>query len=319
MKKVQNNLMFNKIKSFFSSVKEGLSKSSDSIKSNITKILKKKVVIDQESLDEIMENLLLADISFQTSEYLIGQMKKELNVNEYSSESNESLFLDLINSEVKKMLNRDDIEIKLNSSDISVILISGVNGSGKTTTVGKLSFLLSKISEKKIMLIAADTFRAAAVDQLKVWSQRSEVMFYTTSQNDPASVVYSGLDKAMEDNVDIVIIDTAGRLGTNTDLMNQINKIEKVIISKTNKKPTESLIVLDGTAGQNALSQVKAFGDNISLTGIIVTKLDSTSKAGFAISASYDNNLPIKFIGIGERVEDLIPFDSNEFGDALFK
>ena len=319
MKKVQNNLMFNKIKSFFSSVKEGLSKSSDSIKSNITKILKKRVMIDQESLDEIMENLLLADISFQTSEYLIGQMKKELNVNEYSSESNESLFLDLINSEVKKMLNRDDIEIKLNSSDISVILISGVNGSGKTTTVGKLSFLLSKISEKKIMLIAADTFRAAAVDQLKVWSERSEVMFHTTSQNDPASVVYSGLDKAIENNVDIVIIDTAGRLGTNTDLMNQINKIEKVIISKTNKKPTESLIVLDGTAGQNALSQVKAFGDNISLTGIIVTKLDSTSKAGFAISASYDNNLPIKFIGIGERVEDLIPFDSNEFGDALFK
>mgnify|MGYP001319936805 FL=1 len=319
MKKVQNNLMFNKIKSFFSSVKEGLSKSSDSIKSNITKILKKKVMVDQESLDEIMENLLLADISFQTSEYLIGQMKKELNVNEYSSESNESLFLDLINSEVKKMLNRDDIEIKLNSSDITVILISGVNGSGKTTTVGKLSFLLSKISDKKIMLIAADTFRAAAVDQLKVWSQRSEVMFYTTSQNDPASVVYSGLDKAKENNVDIVIIDTAGRLGTNTDLMNQINKIEKVIISKTNKKPTESLIVLDGTAGQNALSQVKAFGDNISLTGIIVTKLDSTSKAGFAISASYDNNLPIKFIGIGERVEDLIPFDSNEFGDALFK
>ena len=203
--------------------------------------------------------------------------------------------------------------------ELNVILFSGVNGSGKTTSVGKLSLLLSKITDKKIMLVAADTFRAAAVDQLRVWSERSNSIFFSSDQEDPASVVFSALDFAKDKKVDIVIIDTAGRLSNNSDLMSQISKIEKIITSKTSKPPTESLLVLDGTSGQNSLAQVKKFQETISLTGVVITKLDSTSKAGFAISVSNDYDLPIKFIGVGEKIEDLIPFDSKEFGDALFK
>ena len=202
--------------------------------------------------------------------------------------------------------------------ELNVILFSGVNGSGKTTSVGKLSLLLSKITDKKIMLVAADTFRAAAVDQLRVWSE-DQILYFSSNQEDPASVVFSALDFAKDKKVDIVIIDTAGRLSNNSDLMSQISKIEKIITSKTSKPPTESLLVLDGTSGQNSLAQVKKFQETISLTGVVITKLDSTSKAGFAISVSNDYDLPIKFIGVGEKIEDLIPFDSKEFGDALFK
>ena len=203
--------------------------------------------------------------------------------------------------------------------ELNVILFSGVNGSGKNTSDGKLSLLLSKITDKKIMLVAADTFRAAAVDHLRVWSERSNSIFFSSDQEDPASVVFSALDFAKDKKVDIVIIDTAGRLSNNSDLMLQISKIEKIITSKTGKPPTESLLVLDGTSGQNSLTQVKKFQETIGLTGVIITKLDSTSKAGFAISVSNDYDLPIKFIGVGEKIEDLIPFDSKEFGDALFK
>ena len=211
-----------------------------------------------------------------------------------------------------------DSELVL-EDELNVILFSGVNGSGKTTSIGKLSLLLSKITNKKIMLVAADTFRAAAVDQLRIWSERSNSIFFSSDQKDPASVVFSALDFAIDKKVDIVIIDTAGRLSNNSDLMSQISKIEKIIISKTNKPPSESLLVLDGTSGQNSLSQVKKFQETISLTGVVITKLDSTSKAGFAISVSNDYDLPIKFIGVGEKIEDMIPFDAKEFGDALFK
>ena len=169
------------------------------------------------------------------------------------------------------------------------------------------------------MLVAADTFRAAAIDQLKVWSERSNVSFFSNDLKDPASVVYSALDEASKQNIEILIIDTAGRLANNSNLMLEIKKVEDVIIKKTNSFPLETLLVLDGTSGQNAISQMEKFKEVIKLTGIIITKLDSSSKAGFAISTSRDFDLPIKFIGVGEKLEDLVPFDPSDFSKALFK
>ena len=310
--------MFKKIKSFFSSVKQKLVKSSTNIKQTVSVVLGDKIEIDEESYEKITDALILSDISIQTSEKLIKKIKDRLKSEKFDSDPSEEFFLTLINDEVTKILEMRDSELLLKDG-LNVILFSGVNGSGKTTSIGKLSLLLSKITNKKIMLVAADTFRAAAVDQLRIWSERSNSIFFSSDQKDPASVVFSALDFAIDKKVDIVIIDTAGRLSNNSDLMSQISKIEKIIISKTNKPPAESLLVLDGTSGQNSLSQVKKFQQTIGLTGVVITKLDSTSKAGFAISVSNDYDLPIKFIGVGEKIEDMIPFDAKEFGDALFK
>ena len=310
--------MFKKIKSFFSSVKQKLVKSSTNIKQTVSVVLGDKIEIDEESYEKITDALILSDISIETSEKLIKKIKDRLKSEKFDSDPSEEFFLTLINDEVTKILEMRDSELVL-EDELNVILFSGVNGSGKTTSIGKLSLLLSKITNKKIMLVAADTFRAAAVDQLRIWSERSNSTFFSSDQKDPASVVFSALDFAKDNKVDIVIIDTAGRLSNNSDLMSQISKIEKIIISKTNKLPTESLLVLDGTSGQNSLSQVKKFQETIGLTGVVITKLDSTSKAGFAISVSNDYDLPIKFIGVGEKIEDMIPFDAKEFGDALFK
>jgi len=310
--------MFGKIKNFFTSVKEKLVKSSSSIKETVSTVFKENVQIDDKSLDQITEALILSDISMHTTDKLVSNIKQRLKNEKFEKDDSQEFFLDLISQEVIKILSRNDTELTLDK-ELSIILISGVNGSGKTTTCGKLSMLLSKITDKKIMLVAADTFRAAAIDQLEVWSQRSNCDFYSSEQKDPASVVYSALDKAKEQNIEILIIDTAGRLSNNVDLMSEISKVEKIIINKTGKKPTESLLVLDGTSGQNSISQVKNFKDALDLSGVIITKLDSTSKAGFAISVSYDYGLPIKFIGVGEKIEDLIPFNEKEFGEALFK
>ena len=194
-------------------------------------------------------------------------------------------------------------------------MVSGVNGSGKTTTIGKLANIISK--EKKVMIVAGDTFRAAAIEQLEVWSKRVNVDFHSSEDKDPGSVVFSSIVRAKSIGSEVVIVDTAGRLGNNEDLMNELSKIQKVIEKQSHVTLSENLLVLDGTSGQNALSQIEKFKSNVDITGIVITKLDSTSKAGFAISASYDYNLPIKMIGIGERVEDLIPFDSEGFSKAL--
>ena len=169
----------------------------------------------------------------------------------------------------------------------------------------------------KEMIVAADTFRAAAIDQLEVWSKRVGVDFFYSDNKDPASVVFSSIDKAIAIQSDVIIIDTAGRLGNNEDLMNELSKIEKVIEKQNNVTLVDNLIVLDGTSGQNALSQIDRFKSRINLSGVVITKLDSTSKAGFAISASYDYDLPIKLIGIGEGINDLLPFDPEDFSKAL--
>ena len=307
--------MFEKTKAFFTSIKEKLTKTSSDFSSSITKVFKKKVKIDEELLDDLMESLILADVSYKSSEKIISNFREKIKDFETDKEIDKNLYLSLLQKEIQEMFKRDGSEIHLDSEKISVVMVSGVNGSGKTTTIGKLANIIK--TEKKVMIVAADTFRAAAIDQLRVWAHRVDVEFYSSDNKDPASVVFSSIEKANNLGSEIIIIDTAGRLGTNEDLMNELSKIQNVIKKNPAAVLKENLLVLDGTSGQNALSQIEKFKSNIDLSGIILTKLDSTSKAGFAISASYDYNLPIKLIGIGEGVEDLLPFDSEGFSKAL--
>ena len=307
--------MFEKTKAFFKNVKEKLSKTSDSLTSSITEVFKVKVKVDEKVLENLQENLILADVSYSSSEKIISNFRNNLKNIESDQEVTEGFYLSFLQKEIQSMLTRDDLSISLDARDIAVIMISGVNGSGKTTTIGKLANIISK--EKKVMIVAADTFRAAAIDQLEVWSKRVGVDFFYSDNKDPASVVFSSIDKAIAIQSDVIIIDTAGRLGNNEDLMNELSKIEKVIEKQNNVTLVDNLIVLDGTSGQNALSQIDRFKSRINLSGVVITKLDSTSKAGFAISASYDYDLPIKLIGIGEGINDLLPFDPEEFSKAL--
>ena len=300
---------------FFKSVKEKLTKTSDTLTSSIVKVFKSKIKIDDKVLDDLRESLILADVSYKSSERIISNFKDKIKEYETEKEVNKDLYLGLLQKEIQLMLAMDNSSINLDSRNISVIMVSGVNGSGKTTTIGKLANIISK--EKKVMIVAGDTFRAAAIEQLEVWSKRVNVDFHSSEDKDPGSVVFSSIVRAKSIGSEVVIVDTAGRLGNNEDLMNELSKIQKVIEKQSHVTLSENLLVLDGTSGQNALSQIEKFKSNVDITGIVITKLDSTSKAGFAISASYDYNLPIKMIGIGERVEDLIPFDSEGFSKAL--
>jgi len=307
--------MFEKTMAFFKSVKEKLTKTSDTLTSSIVKVFKSKIKIDDKVLDDLRESLILADVSYKSSERIISNFKNKIKEYETEKEVNKDLYLGLLQKEIQLMLAMDNSSINLDSKNISVIMVSGVNGSGKTTTIGKLANIISK--EKKVMIVAGDTFRAAAIEQLEVWSKRVNVDFHSSEDKDPGSVVFSSIVRAKSIGSEVVIVDTAGRLGNNEDLMNELSKIQKVIEKQSHVTLSENLLVLDGTSGQNALSQIEKFKSNVNITGIVITKLDSTSKAGFAISASYDYNLPIKMIGIGERVEDLIPFDSEGFSKAL--
>ena len=205
-------------------------------------------------LENLQENLILADVSYSSSEKIISNFRNNLKNIESDQEVTEGFYLSFLQKEIQSMLTRDDLSISLDARDIAVIMISGVNGSGKTTTIGKLANIISK--EKKVMIVAADTFRAAAIDQLEVWSKRVGVDFFYSDNKDPASVVFSSIDKAIAIQSDVIIIDTAGRLGNNEDLMNELSKIEKVIEKQNNVTLVDNLIVLDGTSGQNALSQI---------------------------------------------------------------
>jgi len=229
--------------------------------------------------------------------------------------------LDLLLSKIKELYEQEDYDSTLNLKDneLNIILVMGVNGVGKTTSIAKLANNFKKIN-KKVLLIAADTFRAGAVDQLKIWSERIGVDIVEGEINsDPSSVIYKGLEKAKNENYDIVLIDTAGRLQTKTNLMNEANKMYRVISKVTNKDPDESLLVLDATMGQNGVMQAKAFLESSNISGIILTKMDGTSKGGIILSIKQQLNIPVKFIGLGEGMEDLIEFDIDEYLDSLLR
>ena len=298
---------------FFDKLKQGLSKTKDSINEKINDVFSNFRKVDEDFLEELEEALIMSDIGLDTSVKIInslrGRMKKEKIKDEEEVKR-------ALREEMKKILDVTDINLHLNTKP-SVILVVGVNGVGKTTSIGKIANRLAK-DGKKVVVAAADTFRAAAVEQLEIWANRAGADIVKREEGvDPASVVYDAIKITREKNADILIVDTAGRLHNKKYLMDELNKIQKVINKEMSEADREVLLVIDGTTGQNAISQVKAFKEETDITGLVLTKLDGTAKGGVVIGIVEENKIPVKFIGVGEQIDDMEIFNSEDFVKAI--
>lgn len=296
-------------------IKNGLSKTRNKIVRTISETLTGKAQIDENTLDQIEEILITSDMGVETAEKVIDNVRRNLKNEKDRSVNN---VLNLIKAELYKILpdgnNFSELKVKP-----YIILIVGVNGVGKTTSIGKLAFNYKNLGYK-VIVGAADTFRAAANEQLDIWAKRAGVEIINSQKGaDPSSVVFETIKRAVDENYDVVLIDTAGRLHNKTNLMNELSKIKKVITKFSDSAPNEILLVLDGTTGQNAVVQAIEFSKVINLTGLIITKLDGTAKGGVVFQISNKLNIPIRYIGVGEGIEDLQEFDKNTFISALFE
>jgi fused signal recognition particle receptor len=299
----------------FNKLKEGLSKTRDKILNSITETVTGKAVIDDLTIKEIESILISSDIGFETTENIINQLRKNLKS---EKERNSEKILRIVQSQLIDTLNKSKSTHSKTDSKPYIILIVGVNGVGKTTTIGKLANNYKRIG-KKVIVGAADTFRAAANEQLEIWAKRADVDIIQKSHNtDPSSVVFETIDKAVKENYDVVLIDTAGRLHNKINLMKELEKIKKVIQKFVPNGPDETLLILDGTTGQNALIQAQEFSKVTSLTGLVITKLDGTAKGGVIFQIVSKQNIPVKYIGVGEDIEDLMEFDPEAFVKAIF-
>lgn len=300
------------------SYSKGLEKTRNEFVSKLNVLGIKYTKIDDAYFEELEQILIMADIGVNTVENFLDRLKsraKKENITDtkYLNEVIvDELFIIYVNGE-----NITD-KINIAKEVPTVILMVGVNGVGKTTTIGKLAYKYHN-EGKKVMLIAADTFRAGAVEQLKVWADRTDSVFYGKENTDPAGVIYDGLVKALEEKADIVLIDTAGRLQNKVNLMKELEKMNKVITKFIPDAPHETLLVIDATTGQNGIMQAKAFKKITNITGIVLTKLDGTAKGGIVLAIKEEVNIPVKFIGLGERMEDLKPFDIEAYIYGLFK
>lgn len=297
---------------------EGLEKTRKEFVSKLSMLGIKYTKINDEYFDELENILIMADIGVNTVMDFIDKLKKRVK----SENITDTKYLkEIIVDELFIIyVNNESITDKINmaSSGPTVILMVGVNGVGKTTTIAKLAYKY-KCEGKKVMLIAGDTFRAGAVDQLKIWADRTDSLFFGKENIDPAGVIYDGLLKAKEDGVDIVLVDTAGRLHNKVNLMKELEKINKVIGKIIPDAPHETLLVIDGTTGQNGIMQAQAFKEITNITGIVLTKLDGTAKGGIVLAIKEEVNIPVKFVGLGEKMTDLIPFDIENYIYGLFK
>lgn len=300
-------------KGFFKRLKEGLSKTRNNIAESFSNIFKASE-IDDDFYDELEETLIMSDMGYETTEKIIDDLKgkvKELKIKE--AEACRDLIINIIRDQMSVDETAYDFEKKK-----TVIFVIGVNGVGKTTSIGKLAAQY-KSQGKKVLMAAADTFRAAAIDQLKTWSNRAGVDIIAQNEGaDPSAVVYDAVAAAKARNTDILLIDTAGRLHNKKNLMDELAKMRRIISKEYPEANVESLIVLDGTTGQNALEQARQFSSVTEINGIIITKLDGTAKGGIAIAIQAELNVPVKYIGIGEKIEDLQKFDPNNYVNALF-
>jgi len=294
------------------SLREGLAKTRKSISDRIgSLILGEK--IDESFLDELEEALIASDVGTQTTELVLADLTERFKRNELSSP-------DQVRERLKQVLfeivSRGSVSLSLTGT-LSVILIVGVNGTGKTTTIGKLAHRLQE-EGKKVMLAAADTFRAAAAEQLVVWGDRNNIPVIKHKEGaDPGAVVFDALAAAKARGMEVLIVDTAGRLHTKSNLMEELKKVQRILARVLPGAPQETLFVLDATTGQNALAQAKTFHQAIGITGIVLTKLDGTPKGGIVFAINKELGLPVKFVGIGEGIEDLKDFDPREFVEAL--
>jgi len=300
---------------FFDKLKSGLEKTRKNFTEKIEQLVIGYATIDDEFLDDLEGVLLSADVGVQTTAKLMTDIKKGIKSKEINNPEDLKPFLQ---RKISAMLAEDNSEIKFAATPPTVIVVIGVNGVGKTTTIGKLGQYYRE-QGYKVILAAADTFRAAAIDQLEIWGKRTGAEIIKHKEgSDPAAVAFDAVQSAKAKKADIVIIDTAGRLHTKSNLMEELKKIGRVINREISDAPHETLLVLDATTGQNAINQAKLFGEVIPLTGIVLTKLDGTAKGGVVISIKSELNVPVKWIGIGEAANDLRPFVPQEFAEALF-
>ncbi len=299
---------------FFEKIKQGLKKTRENISGQIAQMVNSFTKIDEELFEELEELLVMGDVGVNTSQYLCEELRKKIKE---KGITNPALIMDELKSIVTEMLQGDD-SLHIDTKP-SVILVIGVNGVGKTTTIGKLAARL-RAEEKSVILGAADTFRAAAIEQLEVWAQRAEVPIIRHSEGaDPAAVVFDTIAAAKARGCDVVICDTAGRLHNKKNLMAELSKISRVIERELPGCDKETLLVLDAATGQNAVNQAREFQNAAAITGIVLTKLDGTPKGGVVLPIKQDLGLPVKFIGVGEQVDDLQPFDAAAFAEALFE
>ena len=298
---------------FFSKLKEGLSKTKNSFNEKMNNVFSNFRKVDEVLLEELEEVLIMSDVGVETSLKIIDNLRTRIKREKIEDEEGVKKAL---REEIKKIF--DDVqENNEEKSKPSVILVVGVNGVGKTTSIGKIANRLRQ-DGKKVVIAAADTFRAAAVEQLEIWADRANCDIVKRKEgSDPASVVYDAIKVAKEKNADILICDTAGRLHNKKYLMDELEKIKKVIDKELPDSSKEVLMVLDATTGQNAISQVKAFKETVDINGIILTKLDGTAKGGAIIGIVSENNIPVKFIGVGEQIDDMEKFNSEDFVKAL--
>ena len=298
---------------FFEKLKSGLNKTKTSFDEKINNVFANFRKVDEEFLDELEEILIMSDLGMDTSVKIIDNLRIRIKKEKLQDEEDVKRAL---REEMQKILDVTDINLKLNTKP-SVILVVGVNGVGKTTSIGKMANRLSK-EGKKVVVAAADTFRAAAVEQLEIWAKKAGAEIVKRAEGvDPASVVYDAIKITKQTNADILIVDTAGRLHNKKYLMDELNKIQKVINREMAECDREVLLVIDGTTGQNAIQQVKAFKEETDITGLVLTKLDGTAKGGVVIGIVESNKIPVKFIGVGEQIDDMEIFNSEDFVKAI--
>ena len=320
--------LFNKFKNLFKKEEkdeeelqkydEGLEKTRKEFISNINILGHKYTKVTDEYFDELEETLIKADIGVKTVMNFLDKLRKR--VKDEKIENTEDLREIIIDELFMIYVNEDSLTDKINmaKNGPTVILMVGVNGVGKTTTIGKLANKYHK-EGKKVMLIAGDTFRAGATEQLKEWAKATNSLFVGKENMDPASVIYDGLEEALKENADIILIDTAGRLQNKVNLMNELEKINKVIGKFIPGAPHETLLIIDATTGQNGISQASSFKEITNITGLVLTKLDGTAKGGIVLAIKEEVNLPVKFVGLGEGIDDLKSFDIEEYIYGLLK
>jgi fused signal recognition particle receptor len=301
---------------FFDRLKEGLAKTKAALVDKVTSIMTVFRKIDDELFEELEEALIAGDVGVETSMKLVSDLRREVKARGLK---NGDELVPVMKELVAHMLGEQSEPLRLVPGGLTVILVVGVNGVGKTTTIGKLAHHLKDDRGLKVMLAAADTFRAAAIDQLKIWGDRAGVPVVALPEGaDPAAVAFDGVKEAREAGADVLIVDTAGRLHNKVNLMEELRKIKRVLQREIPEAPHETLLVLDATTGQNAVQQAKLFKEVAGVTAIALTKLDGTAKGGVVLAVRQQEGVPVKLIGVGERLDDLQPFDPKAFAEALF-
>lgn len=300
---------------FFSKFKEGLAKTRDALMGKVESLISFGRKIDEEFYEELEEALIMADVGVNTVMELMDELRSEVKKRKLSDASE---LRPVLKEKIIELMGDQREELSMSREGMTIFLFVGVNGVGKTTTIGKLAHRF-KSEGKKVVLAAGDTFRAGAIEQLEVWGQRAGVdVVKHQAGSDPAAVIYDGIQAARARKADVLLCDTAGRLQNKANLMDELNKIYRVIKREVPDAPHETLLVLDATTGQNALSQAKLFGEATGVTGLVLTKLDGTAKGGIVVAIRHELNVPVKLVGLGEKLDDLQQFDPEEFAGALF-